>query len=169
MQVLRERIPFLLCLALATSCEDDGGTDRSDINVWRINCDRGTMSLQVTGLDLDLASVNIEFTGADCTSTSGSGCTLNLHESPHLLGTMDASGDFSLSGSGITLEGSLDRSAETGAGTLSVSDASGTCSCTFGGPWTAVLSCTSMGSECTSPADCGSGETCQCGECVANP
>jgi hypothetical protein len=158
-------VASLSVFALFCSCSDDVN-DRSDINVWRVDCDRGTMSLQVTGQQIDLASVNIAFTEADCTPASGTSCTLDYHTSPHVIATLGADGSFALDGSGISISGNLDRSTETGAGTLSVGHATGACECSISGPWTAVLSCTDMGTECIGASDCPVGESCQCGECA---
>jgi hypothetical protein len=163
----RHDVPGSIVLALALlagSCGGDGD-ERSDIDVWRIDCDRGTMSLQITGRDLLLASMNISFSEADCTPASGASCSLDLHDSPQLPGTLAPDGGFTLEGPGTSVEGSLDMAMETGSGTLTVDHATGACSCTWSGPWTAVLSCTDMGSQCVSPSDCPDGETCRCGRC----
>ncbi len=157
--------PLLPALLLAIACGEDEN-ERSDINVWRVDCDRGTLSLQLTDRELLLAATNIAFTEADCTPSSGASCSLDYRASPQYTTTLGTDGSFELSEGGIAITGSLDRSTETGAGTLTVDHATGACSCSFSGSWTAVLSCTDMGTECIGASDCPDGETCQCGRCA---
>jgi hypothetical protein len=170
MRTQRSSAGVAVCLLLLWAC---GGDSERSIDVWDGSYPRGDFRIVMADSTLKIVGFDCEFVLAECVATGTPSCTI-LSDVFDLETEIGGDGTFAITTDDLDISGTLDRGGGTGAGTLlhtahSVMG-SAECDCSHEGPWSAVFAetvlCPTSGTTCTSPAECGVGETCSiCGYC----